>query len=425
MVKNPVLIAALILAFLFYSGLVKIKARDSFRSLAPREKIVKVEGSLVSNPVKSKVFGSTYKSVFSVRKVFTKKGEFSAEGKIVLYFPSEIVEACYPGKLYSVASSKISGDFILESGAELCLKVKSVRRAGETSYLVEKGKFIGWKGNSMLKAIKKIRALSRIKFKKLMYAWGKAGGLLLALLTGSREYTDSLLCDAFRDAGLSHILALSGMHLGLFNSLARFLGKKTGGNVFSQAAGLSSVIFFVWFAGFSPSLFRAFLSVGISTMNTVLRLGPPSQVSLLSLSFILHSVIFPEHIRQPAFVLSYVSLFGITVLKFIFVKILPSVMPLKFRLSLSESISAQCATCPVVLRFFGKIAPVGIIASLFLSPLITFFIYFGLFGIIICLLLPFLSGPINAIMNTLYFFISSLVLFFGGSKNLVFRGELF
>ena len=420
MVKNPVLISALILAFLFYSGLVKIKERYSFRTLAPREKIIKVEGWLASNPVKTRLFGSSYKGIFSVRKVFTQKGEFSASGKLVLYFPAELVEACYPGKLYSLASPKISRNFVVESGAELCLKVKAARLGEECAYLVEKGDFLGWKGKSLSKMIRKLRAVSRIKFKKLMYAWGKAGGLLLVLLTGSREYTDSSLCNAFRDAGLSHILALSGMHLGLFNSLARFLGKKTGGNAFSQAAGLSSVIFFVWFAGFSPSLFRAFLSAGITAMNSALRLGAPSQVSMLSLSFILHSMFFPEHIRQPAFILSYAALFGITVLKMLFVKILPAIMPLKLRFSLSESISAQCATCPAVLKFFGKIAPVGIISSLVISPLVTLFVYFGLFGIIICLLLPFLSVPINAIMNMLYFFISSLILFFGGSKNLDF-----
>ena len=49
-----------------------------------------------------------------------------------------------------------------------------------------------------------------------MYMWGSAGGLLLALLSASKEYTSSAFSDAFRLAGLSHILALSGMHVSIF-----------------------------------------------------------------------------------------------------------------------------------------------------------------------------------------------------------------
>ena len=72
----------------------------------------------------------------------------------------------------------------------------------------------------------RFRALCRLYFKRMMFAWGSAGGLLLALLCGARDFTESETADAFRMAGLSHILALSGMHLSLFYGLAAFAGKK-------------------------------------------------------------------------------------------------------------------------------------------------------------------------------------------------------
>ena len=138
----------------------------------------------------------------------------------------------------------------------------------------------------------------------------------------------------------------------------------------------------------------------------------PDALSLLCFCFIIHTVIFPNHIFDAAFMLSYSSLGGIIILSQFIRKIIPVFVPYKMRLSLSDSSAAQISTAPISLKLFGKIAPIGIIASLFVSPLVTLFLYIGLFGIIICLFLPFLSVPISAIMNVLYLLIRKLVLFF-------------
>jgi competence protein ComEC len=245
-----------------------------------------------------------------------------------------------------------------------------------------------------------------------MYAWGKAGGLLLALLSGSREYAEKSVSNAFRDSGLSHILALSGMHLGLFGGIARFFGRKASGRNLGDAVQLGAILFFVWFAGISPSLFRAFLAALILYLNSLFRMNRPEGLSLLSFCFILHCVIFPSHILEAAFMLSYASLAGIMIFGKMLRKLYPVCIPYKIRIALSDSSAAQLFTAPVALKFFGKIMPQGIVASLFVSPLVFLFLYFGLFGVIICLLVPFLSVPISVIMNGLYFIICKLVLFF-------------
>ena len=61
-----------------------------------------------------------------------------------------------------------------------------------------------------------------------MFYWNEAGGLFLALISGIREYTDQSAADSFRRAGLSHILALSGMHLSLFSGITAKISHKTG-----------------------------------------------------------------------------------------------------------------------------------------------------------------------------------------------------
>lgn len=413
MVKNPVFLSSLILAFLFYSGLAKVRERKPFVSLSEESKITRIEGEISSNPVKSALFGGTYKAALRAEKVFAQNGSFGAKGEVTVFVPAELAETFYPGKLYTRGSEKTGGGFLLENGAEISFEVELVKKSGfENSFLVKSGAAHGWGGNFLMRRVNHFRALSRLQFKRLMYAWGSAGGLLLALLSGSLEYTEKSVSDAFRDSGLSHILALSGMHLGLFGSLAQFFGKKARGRNFGDAVQLGAVVFFVWFAGLSPSLFRAFLAALILYLNSLFRMNRPDSLNLLSVCFLIHSVIFPAHIHDAAFMLSYSSLGGIILFSRFFRKICPIFVPYKLRLSLSDSSAAQLSTAPVSLRLFGKIAPQGIIATVFVSPLVFIFLYLGLFGVIISLILPFLSPPLSAIMNGLYFLIKEFVFFF-------------
>lgn len=412
MVKNPVFISAFILAFLFYSGIAKTASRHPFRTLAPETEIIKIEGYVSSNPVKTASFGSSYKTVFRAERVFTSTGKFSANGETEVYFPAELVESYFPGKLYSTLAGSKDKGFLVENGAAFSLEVDPVFKYGRLFFLVKGAKSSGWHGNSIWKKLVRFRALCRLQFRRLMYAWGKSGGLLLALLSGSREYTEKSVSDAFRDSGLSHILALSGMHLGLFGAIAKFFGQKASGRNLGDAIQLGAVLFFVWFAGISPSLFRAFLAAFILYLNSLLRMNRPESLSLLSLCFIIHCLIFPSHIMESAFMLSYASLGGIIIFGKVFKKVYPVFIPYKIRMSVSDSSAAFLATSPVALRLFGKIMPQGIIAALLVSPLVFLFLYLGLFGVIICLFLPFLSMPISGIMNGLYFLIKRLVLFF-------------
>ena len=413
MVKNPIFLSSLILAFLFYSGIAKVRERRPFVTLAQESRVTGVSGVISSNPVKTSLFSSSYKATFSAESVLTQDGFFEARGDVTVFVPGALAEAFFPGKLYSAGESESGGGFLLESGARFSFEVEPIQKPGfEHSFLVRRGSALGWDGNFLTRRVNHFRALCRLQFRRLMFAWGNAGGLLLALLSGSREYTEKAVSDAFRDAGLSHILALSGMHLGLFGAIANFFGKRARGRNFGDALQLGAVIFFVWFAGLSPSLFRAFLAALILYLNSLFRMNRPDSLSLLGVCFILHSLLFPAHIHDAAFMLSYSSLAGIILFGKMFRKIYPIFVPHRLRLSLSDSSAAQLSTAPVSLRLFGKIAPQGIVAALFVSPLVFLFLYLGLFGVIICLFLPFLSAPFSAIMNGLYFLIKKLVLFF-------------
>ena len=417
--QNPVFLAAFICAVLFYSNILHIADREEFKCLLNYDSITELNGVLSSNPVKT-ASGAYYSARSLVSEVQTSSGsKGSAKGSVCVYVPASFIEALYPGKIYT----KVKNESILfEQGVSLKLKVRFLpdNRNSKPTFIVESATSEGFE-NSLWGKFRALRARSRIQFKRLMYGWKGAGALLLALLSGSREYTEDGLADAFRKAGLSHILALSGMHLSLFGGIAFFLGNKIARRNLADLLQLLAVLFFVWFAGVSPSLFRSLLSSLIMFVNSSLRLKRFKGLTVLSASFLIHIMIYPSDMISVTFMLSYGALFGIMTLGQLIKMLLTRRIFPKLSDGLSQSAGAQLFTAPISIRYFGAVMPIGIISTLFMSPLILLFLYTGLFAIIICLLLPFLEPFFNVIMNIIYKAIQFTVNFFQMFPSITIR----
>lgn len=400
---NPFFSAVLICIFIFYSGFFSFPKQKSALFIFPQESISQVGGQITSSPVKSSS-GKYYSSTFRLKAAGRKDKAFSsAHGTITLYIPTQIVEALYPGSLYS----DLQSEHIFETGLYGLFK----GRYQNNAFYVESVEASYWK-DSFLGKIERSRAIFRLTFKRMMYSWKGAGGLLLALLCGSREFTERVTSEAFKKAGLSHILALSGMHLSLFSTLALFIGKKTKSKRLATLLRLGIISTFCWFAGFSPSLLRAFLCSLLSIIAASAGLGELKTRDILCAAFLIQVSVCPEHIYNAGFLFSYGALAGITffssLIHFLLVRFTPQVLSS----SLSASISAQIFTAPIALKIFGTFYPIGIIATMVVSPLVTLFIYSGLILILLSMIIPILQMPSGIFMNFLYTIIKSLVLFF-------------
>lgn len=402
---NPIIFSAILCVILIYSGIIPLRTKNKLNSLSSEKLITEITGTIKSNPTKTSN-KKYYSADFNVTNVKSKNGlSSSATGNVKLFIPSEIAEAYLPGKLYT--AKKALNATICEQGIKLKASgnfqngmffAKNIFRLNQNKIFIDKFFYF--------------RALMRLYFRRIMFTWGAPGGLLLALLSGIKEYTEDNVSINFRNAGLSHILALSGMHLNLFSNLA----KKTGNLFFSKKISaflqFIAICIFSFFAGFSPSLFRAFLCACLSFLIAALKIKNVNMIFILSTSFLIHSTLKPDDIFHPAFMLSYSALAGILffseILKFFFIKKIPE----KIASSFCASTSAQFFTSPISLHLMGTFAPIGIIATMFVSPIITIFIYSGLLLIILCILFPFLV-PFGAfLMKIIYNFINILVSFF-------------
>ena len=428
---HPLKAAALILALLLYTGIVKRADPFVFRSALDVRSLTSITGTVASNPAKS-ASGRFYSMLFNAESVESAAGKAEAAGRIRMLIPAETVEALYPGKLFSLTGEAVP----VEEGARLVCKGYTLDSAQSTAsperdgtgstlslpqssmpvFIAKDTSFSQWKNG-----LSRIRALFRLYLKRMLYAWGEAGGLVLALMSGSREYTDAALAEAFKNAGLAHILALSGMHLSLFISASSLAGVFAG----KKLSALLSVILmcvFIWFAGATPSLVRAFLCLMIMFLTRLLWVYTYKSAALdcLCAAFIIQTAFLHADIYNPAFILSYAAVAGILILTPLISPFLHRILPSFAVSSAASSVSAWIFTAPICALLFGQITPGGIIASIIVTPVASLFFITGFVCALLCFIMPFLIPPLGVIIQVLYIILKYTVLFFGRFPPIVF-----
>jgi competence protein ComEC len=218
------------------------------------------------------------------------------------------------------------------------------------------------------------------------------GGLALALLLGIKDNLDTELSVMYRNAGLSYILALSGMHLAILAALITFLLKKPLGLKASAVCGAVIILLYCFLVGSSPSLNRAAMMYMLGVLAALGAL-PKKPLSILSLSFIIQIIVTPSAGNSISFILSYLALLGIFIIGKPLSSLFAGIVPDILLQPLAMSCGAFLATAGVCSFTFGILAPVGIITGLVMVPLTTIF----MIGSIIWLVLDFLS--LSALLN--------------------------
>lgn len=138
--------------------------------------------------------------------------------------------------------------------------------------------------------------------------------LLKALLTGDRSGLSHGCTEAFRKSGASHILALSGLHIGIIYGLVAkiisLVGRSTVARRFRSAINISVCLFYVLCTGAGHSIVRAFLFILLSEI-ALLSFRSRNLKSILFSALFIQLAIEPEAISSVSFQLSYAALAGI------------------------------------------------------------------------------------------------------------------
>jgi competence protein ComEC len=201
------------------------------------------------------------------------------------------------------------------------------------------------------------------------YRWG---GLGAALILGVKDNLDSDLAQGYRNAGCSHVLALSGMHLALVAALAAFFLRRPLGIKLASLTGAGLILHYVALVGVQPSLERSAIMYLLGTA-AILGFLPRQPLPLLSMAFLIQIIIHPSSGDSLSFILSYLALWGILTVGQISQGILRGRLPEFLSQPLAASIGAYLTTAAVTAASFGMVRPVGLLAGLVIVPLTSVF----------------------------------------------------
>lgn len=229
------------------------------------------------------------------------------------------------------------------------------------------------------------QAISRIPFPH-----ESSGALLRALLTGQRDRLGASTVKAFRAAGASHILALSGLHLGIIyltlGRLLSFMGNTPAAWRIRSALTVMFCGFYTVMTGAGPSITRAFLFIALSEIsrNTAFRKKEPLNIWCAAL--IIQLCAKPSVISSAGFQLSYLAMLGIFVLLPALQGWYPSTGRIAARFdpfrrlwnAMALSLSCQAFTAPVAWIHFHSFPRYFLLSNLISMPLTSALMICGL-----------------------------------------------
>lgn len=195
--------------------------------------------------------------------------------------------------------------------------------------------------------------------------FGEASSLARAILLGDRSQLDYFRRELFRICGVSHTLALSGLHVSVLSLVLVRLIPASLPRVRVCAVGAFLCIYAA-LAGFPASLLRAAIMF-MCILFAPLFKRRNDTLSALALSFIIIVAIKPLSIYSAGFCLSFSAVAGIAML---YAPIMKHLRHAVFA-PVATTVSATLGTLPFTLSFFGTFSTYSLIANIFIVPLIT------------------------------------------------------
>ncbi|MFZ9028962.1 MAG: ComEC/Rec2 family competence protein, partial [Crocinitomicaceae bacterium] len=193
-------------------------------------------------------------------------------------------------------------------------------------------------------------------------------GILKALLLGDKGDLSTEIRDQFANAGAMHLLAVSGLHIGIIAFILLFIFKQFP-SVFSNLSAHISIVVLLWayafVTGLSPSVTRAVLMFSLLILSRLVR-GQYEPINVLAFSAFIVIVINPLVIYDIGFQLSYLAVFGI----FIFYDRLAELLSTDYKVvnwlwnGTAIGLSAQLATAPLKLYYFHQFPNYFVISNL-------------------------------------------------------------
>ena len=202
--------------------------------------------------------------------------------------------------------------------------------------------------------------------RRIRHLYGARAPLIEAMVIGRRDDLASESRQAFAAAGLAHLLAISGLHVGIFAVWVTLAGRTLGLGTAAPIVGIPVVWGYVVLLGFpAPATRAAAFVTALALARRLQRHPPPSAILALGVAAV--ATIDPDAVRSVGAWLSVSAVWGVAAAARTCRGYRGRAQDL-VRL-FAASVGATLATAPVSALVFGQVAPVGILANIVGVPL--------------------------------------------------------
>lgn len=307
----------------------------------------------------------------------------SVTGKLFVYFEkdSTVPSFKYGDRILinaTLSPLKNSGN----PGAFNYQRYGAFQQVYHTAYVKKQNRILldGDGSNFMYRFIYKLQSATLETLSKYISGDRNIIGIAEALLIGYKEDLDKDLVQAYSNAGVVHIIAISGLHLGLIYWLLAWLFDRMPLVKRKPMVKLFFILAFLWLfsllTGASPSVLRS------AVMFTCMLIGKQffkqsSVYNTLAASAFLLLCYNPYYCWDVGFQLSYLAIIGIIALQ----KPIGNLVFSKYAwvnkvwMMLAVTIAAQVATFPVCLFYFHQFPTLFFITNLIAVPLSTIILF--------------------------------------------------
>ena len=363
--------------------------------------------------------------IAEVETIFLGKNSIPATGKVLLNISKDSIQQdiksgmklLVPGKLTNIAEPLNPYRFNYRKFMQKQKVEKQLQlRKTEIQILPHTEKRLLIRVSNFREQL--IQNLSEAKFSKDELA------IIQALLLGQRQDISKEIYDEYAAAGAIHILAVSGLHVGIILLILNWLFAPI--NYLKNGLVLKTIILillmwgFAMLAGLSPSVVRAVTMFSFIAIGMQMR-RKTSVLNSLFISFFILLLVNPYFIFQVGFQLSYLAVFAIvTIQPKLFKLWQPKFKIAKYFWSLfTVSIAAQIGVLPLSLFYFHQFPGLFFLSNLVVLPVLGLILGLGILVILLALL-NLLPAILAEIYGNLIGLMNKFIAWVAGKEDFVF-----
>ena len=229
-----------------------------------------------------------------------------------------------------------------------------------------------------------------------------AYAVIAAMTLGDKSALSQDVRDVYSVTGASHVLALSGLHLGIIYTLLSVFVSRRRWKVVSQALIVLAVWAFVFLVGMSASVVRSAVMISVYALLSLGRRDKMS-VNVLAFTALVMLVASPMSLFDVGFQISFATVLAILLSLPLFERLVSGRYLMEHAIlkwvwgMVAVSLAAQLGAAPLVAYYFGRVSTFFLLTNFIVVPAATIILYLAP----VVLLLPSLANILFYVVKCL------------------------